>query len=214
MAEKSYTSAISDTPLLGDTIGENLDRTVARYPDHLALVDVPTGLRLQVNVLESPWLAEGFAGLYIILPTAGVGVRREFVVVRGESEAAPGFGYDDAVGGVVKVVADLDGQVGADVADVVGEGGDVLGALVGDAGDAVVVDDDVGGGGSFFGKSTSTTLANNVFQIGTAPNTGFGPGTLQGLVSWGVPSLTANGNAFIDNNYVWTNNVTLINIPS
>ena len=25
MAEKSYTSAISDTPLLGDTIGENLD---------------------------------------------------------------------------------------------------------------------------------------------------------------------------------------------
>jgi len=45
MAEKSYTSAISDTPLLGDTIGENLDRTVSRFPDRLALVDVPAGRR-------------------------------------------------------------------------------------------------------------------------------------------------------------------------
>ena len=63
------------------------------------------------------------------------------MVVRCEAEAAPGFGYDDAVGGVVEVVADLDGQVGADIADVVGEGGDVLGALVGDAGDAVIVDE-------------------------------------------------------------------------
>ena len=60
-------------------------------------------------------------------------------VVGGEAKAAPGFGDDDAVGGVVEVVADLDGEVGADVPDVVGEGGDVLGALVGDAGDAVVV---------------------------------------------------------------------------
>src|SRR5215467_11795731 len=40
MAEKSYTSAISDTPLLGDTIGENLDRTVRRFSDRLALVDL------------------------------------------------------------------------------------------------------------------------------------------------------------------------------
>jgi len=45
MAEKSYTSAISDTPLLGDTIGENLDRTVGRFPDRPALVDVPAGRR-------------------------------------------------------------------------------------------------------------------------------------------------------------------------
>jgi fatty-acyl-CoA synthase len=45
MAEKSYTSAISDTPLLGDTIGENLDRTVRRFPDRPALVDVPAGRR-------------------------------------------------------------------------------------------------------------------------------------------------------------------------
>ena len=72
-------------------------------------------------------------------------------VVRGEAEATPGFGYDDAVGGVVEIVADLDGQVGADVADVVGEGGDVLGALVGDAGDAVVVDEQAGGVGGVVG---------------------------------------------------------------
>ena len=45
----------------------------------------------------------------------------------------------------MEVVADLDGQVGADVADVVGEGGDVLGALVGDACDAVVVNEQAGG---------------------------------------------------------------------
>ena len=44
-AELSYTSAISDTPLLGDTIGANFDRTVAAFPGRLALVDVPAGLR-------------------------------------------------------------------------------------------------------------------------------------------------------------------------
>jgi len=53
MAEKSYTSAISDTPLLGDTIGENLDRTVARYPDRLALVDLPAGIRLSYAELNA-----------------------------------------------------------------------------------------------------------------------------------------------------------------
>ncbi|HWG01159.1 MAG TPA: AMP-binding protein [Trebonia sp.] len=45
MAEKSYTSAVSAVPLLGDTIGENLDRTVARFGDRLALADVPSGRR-------------------------------------------------------------------------------------------------------------------------------------------------------------------------
>jgi fatty-acyl-CoA synthase len=44
-AELSYTSAVSDTPLLGDTIGANFDRTVTAFPDRLALVDVPAGLR-------------------------------------------------------------------------------------------------------------------------------------------------------------------------
>src|SRR5487761_1754210 len=45
MPEKSYTSAVSDTPLLGDTIGENFDAAVSRFPDRLALVDVPAGRR-------------------------------------------------------------------------------------------------------------------------------------------------------------------------
>ena len=44
-AELSYTSAVSDTPLLGDTIGANFDRAVTAFPDRLALVDVPAGLR-------------------------------------------------------------------------------------------------------------------------------------------------------------------------
>ncbi|WP_055590221.1 AMP-binding protein [Peterkaempfera griseoplana] len=41
----SYTSGISDLPLLGDTIGVNLARTVAAHPDREALVDVPSGRR-------------------------------------------------------------------------------------------------------------------------------------------------------------------------
>jgi len=45
MAEKSYTSAISEVPLLGDTIGENFDATVARFGDRIALVDIPAGQR-------------------------------------------------------------------------------------------------------------------------------------------------------------------------
>ena len=72
-------------------------------------------------------------------------------VVCGEAETAPGFGDDDAVGGIVEVVADLNREVGADVADVVGEGGDVLGALVGDAGDAVVVHQKAWGVGGIVG---------------------------------------------------------------
>ena len=35
MAEKSYTSAVTDAPLLGDTIGENFDKTVARFADRV-----------------------------------------------------------------------------------------------------------------------------------------------------------------------------------
>ena len=41
----SYASGTSDVPLLGDTIGDNLDRTAARRPDGEALVDVATGRR-------------------------------------------------------------------------------------------------------------------------------------------------------------------------
>ena len=41
----SYGSGVSETPLLGDTIGDNLARTVLRVPDSEALVDVPSGRR-------------------------------------------------------------------------------------------------------------------------------------------------------------------------
>ncbi|QVQ53349.1 AMP-binding protein [Spiractinospora alimapuensis] len=42
---KSYVSGVSDVPLLGETIGENLVRTTARFPDREALVDRPSGRR-------------------------------------------------------------------------------------------------------------------------------------------------------------------------
>jgi fatty-acyl-CoA synthase len=41
----SYSSGISDVPLLPDTIGANLDRAVARFPDRDALVECATGRR-------------------------------------------------------------------------------------------------------------------------------------------------------------------------
>jgi fatty-acyl-CoA synthase len=41
----SYASGTSDTPLLGETIGANLERTVARFPDREALIEVATGRR-------------------------------------------------------------------------------------------------------------------------------------------------------------------------
>jgi fatty-acyl-CoA synthase len=47
----SYDSGISELPLLGDTIGTNLDRTVARYADREALVDVASGRRFTYSEL-------------------------------------------------------------------------------------------------------------------------------------------------------------------
>jgi fatty-acyl-CoA synthase len=68
MADKSYTSAVSDTPLLGDTIGENFDKTVARFPDRDALVDIPAGrrwtyaeLKADIDALALGLLAAGIA---------------------------------------------------------------------------------------------------------------------------------------------------------
>ena len=65
--ELSYTSATSDTPLLGDTIGANFDRTATRFPDRLALVDVPAGLRFTYAELkdEVDALAYALLGLGI-----------------------------------------------------------------------------------------------------------------------------------------------------
>ncbi|GIF53893.1 fatty-acyl-CoA synthase [Asanoa ferruginea] len=45
MTQLAYASGPSDTELLADTIGQNLARTVARFPDRDALVDVPSGRR-------------------------------------------------------------------------------------------------------------------------------------------------------------------------
>ncbi|MGW2665805.1 AMP-binding protein [Nocardia tengchongensis] len=41
----SYTYGVWDAPLLGDTIGANLDRTTAAHPDREALIDYTTGVR-------------------------------------------------------------------------------------------------------------------------------------------------------------------------
>ncbi|MET9513591.1 AMP-binding protein [Streptomyces sp. NPDC002994] len=41
----SYTHGTGSVPLLGDTIGQNLDRAVAAYPEREALVDVAAGTR-------------------------------------------------------------------------------------------------------------------------------------------------------------------------
>src|ERR1700761_5613310 len=62
--ELSYTSAVSGTPLLGDTIGANFDRTAAAFPDRLALVDVQAGLRYSYGELkdEVDALAYGLLG--------------------------------------------------------------------------------------------------------------------------------------------------------
>ncbi|MET9765594.1 AMP-binding protein [Streptomyces sp. NPDC006372] len=64
----SYTHGTGPTPLLGDTIGANLDRAVAAWPDREALVDVPSGRRwtfrqfgAAVDELASALLASGIA---------------------------------------------------------------------------------------------------------------------------------------------------------
>jgi fatty-acyl-CoA synthase len=62
----SYASGPSEVPLLGDTIGDDFDRTVAADPDREALVEVPTGrrwtyaqLRRDIDALASGLLETG-----------------------------------------------------------------------------------------------------------------------------------------------------------
>ncbi|APE34690.1 AMP-binding protein [Nocardia mangyaensis] len=64
----SYASGTCDVPLLGDTIGDNFDRTVAAHPDREALVEVQTGrrwtylqMREDVDVLALGLLESGVA---------------------------------------------------------------------------------------------------------------------------------------------------------
>lgn len=64
-----------------------------------------------------------------------------------DAQAAPGLSHDDAVLRVMKIVANLNGEIDADIADVFCEGADVLSALVADTGDAVVVDEHAGSAG-------------------------------------------------------------------
>jgi fatty-acyl-CoA synthase len=52
-AVPSYASGTSDTPLLGDTIGDNLDRTVAAHGDRDALVDRASGRRWSYRELAA-----------------------------------------------------------------------------------------------------------------------------------------------------------------
>jgi fatty-acyl-CoA synthase len=52
-ARPSYASGISDEPLLGDTIGDNFDRTVAAEPQREALVEVATGRRWTYQELRA-----------------------------------------------------------------------------------------------------------------------------------------------------------------
>ena len=49
----SYSSGTADRPLLGETIGDNLARTVLRLPDAGALVDVPSGRRWTYAELDA-----------------------------------------------------------------------------------------------------------------------------------------------------------------
>jgi fatty-acyl-CoA synthase len=48
----SYVSGVSDTPLLGMTIGDAFDQTVARFPDHEALVSRQQHLRYTWRALQ------------------------------------------------------------------------------------------------------------------------------------------------------------------
>ena len=49
---RSYAHGASEVALIGRTIGEDLERTVARVPDREALIDVPTGRRLTYAELD------------------------------------------------------------------------------------------------------------------------------------------------------------------
>jgi fatty-acyl-CoA synthase len=53
VAPLSYTSGVSAVPLLGETIGDNLERAAARYADHEALVDVTTDRRWTYAELDA-----------------------------------------------------------------------------------------------------------------------------------------------------------------
>ncbi|WP_233712059.1 AMP-binding protein [Kribbella turkmenica] len=66
MSLPCYASGMSEVPLLGETIGANLSRTVGRFGDRDALVEVQTGRRwtydefgADVDVVARGLLARG-----------------------------------------------------------------------------------------------------------------------------------------------------------
>jgi fatty-acyl-CoA synthase len=68
MSLPSYASGVSEVPLLGETIGANLRRTVGRFGDRDAMVEVQTGRRwtyaefgAEVDVVARGLLARGIA---------------------------------------------------------------------------------------------------------------------------------------------------------
>src|SRR3954454_24189314 len=68
MSLPSYASGVSEVPLLGETIGQNLKRTISAYGDRDALVEVQTGRRwtydefgAEVELVGRGLLARGIA---------------------------------------------------------------------------------------------------------------------------------------------------------
>ena len=61
---RSYASGVADKPLIGETIGENLERAVAGFGDREALVACHQGLRLTYAELNQrvDALARGLLG--------------------------------------------------------------------------------------------------------------------------------------------------------
>ncbi len=66
MTRPSYSHGTSDLPLLGETIGQNLERTASACPDREALVDLPSGRRWtyrrfddEVGLLARGLIADG-----------------------------------------------------------------------------------------------------------------------------------------------------------
>jgi hypothetical protein len=51
------------------------------------ILGFPSGVRAQRTLFGGPWMVEGFAGLELILPAAGLGFRRQCVVLEGACNA-------------------------------------------------------------------------------------------------------------------------------
>jgi fatty-acyl-CoA synthase len=85
----SYSNGSSDRPLIGETIGANLDATVAAFGGRDALVDVPSGRRWTYTELNAA--VDALAGVLIgagIVARDRVGIWApncpEWVVLPGE----------------------------------------------------------------------------------------------------------------------------------